>query len=86
MKMVVAHLDRIEKKVDKLDERLDSAEKVAIKQEINLAEHMKRSDLLEKKLEPVENHVKYMNGALKGLAIVSLIVGVVAGILKLLGR
>ena len=47
MKMLKHQLDRMETKIDKLDERLDSAEKVAIKQEANLEAHMKRSGLLE---------------------------------------
>jgi hypothetical protein len=47
MTMIVAHLNRIEKKVDRLDERLDSSEKIQVRHTASLEEHMKRSDLLE---------------------------------------
>ena len=92
MKLVVAHLDRIEKKVDKLDERLDSSEKVAIKQEANLEAHMKRSDLLEKSQEDLKHAVKPILrvytiawGICKIIAAVGVLVGIIGGILKLLG-
>lgn len=58
IELVVQHLERIEKKVDKLDERLNSSEKIAIKQEANLEAHMKRSDFLELSQEDLKNAVK----------------------------
>lgn len=76
-------LEAIENKVDKLDERLDSIEKVLIKQELNIDLHIRRTNLLEesvdllrKDLRPVERHVDYVHGALKFIGIVSLIVGI----------
>lgn len=55
--LVVNQLDRIEKKVDLIDARLDDHEKIQIKQEANLREHMKRSDYLEKHHEILKGSV-----------------------------
>ena len=89
--LVVNHLERIEGKVDKLDERLDSAEKIAIKQEHNLEEHMKRSDLLEQSQNALQEAVKPILkiytvawGICKIVAATALVVTLVSGILRLL--
>jgi len=91
MKLVQAQLSRIEQKVDKLDERLDSSEKVAIKQEHNLELHMKRSDLLEKSQDTLEEAVKPILkiytvawGICKIVLGIAVVVGIITGISKLL--
>lgn len=45
--MILQALSKFESKIDKLDERLDSIEKVQIKQEANIEHHVKRTDLAE---------------------------------------
>lgn len=84
-------LGEIDTKVDKLDERLDSIEKVLIKQELNLEIHIKRTNLLEESvgllrqdLRPVERHVDYVHGALKFIGIISIVVGIFAAVKELL--
>lgn len=62
-------LKRLEAKIDKLDDRLDTVDKTLVLQEANLREHMKRSDLLEKKLEPVEKHVNAVNTVFKMIGV-----------------
>lgn len=91
MKLVVDHLNRIESKVDKLDERLDSAEKVAIKQEGNLELHMKRSDLLEQSQSELQEYVKPILkvytvawGIVKIVGAIAVLVGMAAGVVKIL--
>lgn len=91
MKMVVAHLDRIESKVDRLDTRLDSSEKVAIKQEANLEAHMRRSDLLEQSQGELKEAVKPILkaytvawGITKIFLAVSVCVGIIVGIIKII--
>lgn len=44
-------------KLDKLDERLDGIDKILIKQEINLQQHMKRSESIEKHVDILEGKV-----------------------------
>lgn len=86
---------KIDNKIDKLGERLDSMEKVQIKQEANLGEHMRRTELAEENisilrsdlkidLRPLQKHVSYMEGALKGLGIISMVIGIIIGLAKLL--
>lgn len=57
MKLIVSHLERIETKVDRLDERADTQERVSIIQESNLREHMRRSDLLEQSQDDLKQAV-----------------------------
>jgi hypothetical protein len=68
---------RVIDKLDKLDEKLGSMDNTLIRQEEQLAYHIKRTDLLEQKLEPVETHVKRVDGAGKLLGILAIIVGIV---------
>ena len=69
-------LNIIINQLDKLDSRLDSVDKTLVKQEENLKEHMRRTDLLEKQhnsmqkniheeLEPIKNHVNQVKGISK---------------------
>lgn len=78
-------------KFDKLDERLESFEKaqaeaniIAAKQEVNLEQHMKRTEMLESRMEPVERHINILNGALKAIGAGAVVVSLITGILKLL--
>ena len=75
-------LNRIEAKVDKLDENMTTMDKTLVKQEANLAEHMRRTELLEiqhaqieSELEPVKNHVNQIKGVLKLLSFILPIIG-----------
>ena len=75
------------------DLRLDNIEKVLIAQEINLKEHMKRSDNLEKmvdninnkELKPLRRHVSQVEGALKLLGTLGILVSIIGGIAKVFG-
>jgi archaellum component FlaC len=69
--------EKIDNKLDKLDERLDSVDKTLVKQEANLAEHMRRTELLEKQhenfanqLTPIKNHVEQVKTSVKILAFI----------------
>lgn len=79
-------IKRLEAKVDKLDERLDNMDKTLVLQEANLKEHMKRSDLLEKKLEPVEKHVHAVNTIFKLIGVVASLATVAKLFLTLLDK
>ena len=77
--------DKIENKVDKLDTRLDRVDITLAKQEEQLAEHIRRTNLLEEQMKPVEDHVKHMSGALKLFGVISIVSGGILAVLKLLG-
>ena len=47
----------------------------------SLIDHMRRSDLLEKKLEPVERHVMIVNGLFKLMVVLIGLAGTITGII-----
>jgi hypothetical protein len=49
--LVVTTLSRIDEKLDKVDSRLDEHSTIMVRQQAILEEHMRRSDLLEKKID-----------------------------------
>lgn len=84
-------LERIMDKIDSIDSSLGEMSITLAKQEVSLAEHIKRSNLLEERVEmlreemkPVEKHVMYMHGALKALGVLSILVGLAVAIKQLL--
>lgn len=84
-------LKRIESKIDKLDDRLDSLDKTSVKQEQNLAEHMRRTELAEAnidsirdELKPVQRHVAMLEGILKFIGLVGTLVAIAAGVVKVI--
>ena len=89
MKQLLEHAIQ---QLNKLDDKLDNIDKTLVKQEVNLAEHMRRTDLLEKKLdkdmeillndlEPIEKHVERVKGVTKFLVWAVPITLTVAGII-----
>lgn len=68
-----------------LDKRLDNIEKVMIAQEINLKEHMRRTDILEESIKPIQKHVTMVEGVFKFLGLLSLLIGIVSGVARILG-
>ena len=79
------HLDQ---KLDKIHDRMGEFTVILTKHDMNLGEHMRRSDNLEKQntliraeLEPVKKHVGHVEGAIKLIGFLSLL----GGLLKLFG-
>ena len=91
-------LDRIESKVDKLDEKLDSVDKTLVKQEMNLQQHMRRTEIQEESLEvlkkymhnevePIKDHIKKVSAITKFMVgAVSALSAIVAIVYKILGN
>lgn len=85
-------LPMIFKKLDDIDLRLSGIDKTLIKQEGNLELHMQRSNHLEKLVEintesmkPISKHISRMEGALKLLGVIALVVGVASGLARIFG-
>jgi len=63
------------KKLDSINSRLNSVDKTLVKQEENLKEHMRRTELLEKQQEdlihdelvPIKSHIEQVKGISKFL-------------------
>ncbi len=54
MRDLLAH---IAQQLDKLDDKLDSVDRTLVKQEVNLAEHMSRTEILEEQHQLLYNHM-----------------------------
>ena len=89
--MIIKLTEKVDTQYGDLDKRLDNIEKVMIAQEINLKDHMRRSDHLESIVEvmkeedikPLNKHVHMVEGVFKFLGLVSLLVGILGGLAKL---
>lgn len=72
--------------IKRFEEKLDKIVDVQIKQEVNLAKltesvehHIKRTDLLEKQFEPVQEHISDLKSVIKILKIMGLIASIIEG-------
>lgn len=79
------NVKRIEDKIDKVLDKQNSMDITLAKQSVILEEHVKRTNLLEAKIVPIEKHVAMVHGALKFLGFVALFVGIIEGLLKIIG-
>lgn len=73
---------------DKLDKVIDSQSEMNVtlaKQSVILEEHVKRTSLLEAKIEPIERHVHMVNGVSKFLVLVGVFIAIIEGVIKILG-
>ena len=76
-------MQELMKKIDKLDDRLDSIDKTLVKQAASLDEHIRRTNLLEDEMrglkiemKPVEEHVQQVKGAAKFIALISVLTSI----------
>lgn len=86
-----ALMDRLEAKLDKLDEKLDRVVVTQAKHEVTLegqakvlVEHMRRTELAENRLIPIEKHVTVIHGGLRAVGAAATIASAIMGLLKLL--
>jgi predicted nucleic acid-binding Zn-ribbon protein len=63
-------VQKIDGKLDRLDGRLDSVDVTLAKQQVTLDEHVRRTNLLETQVKPLEHHITQMRTAFKVLAYV----------------
>lgn len=79
-------------KIDRLDSRIDNVDKTLVKQEVSLSEHIRRTELAEEaikilksSIDPINRHVHMVEGALKMIGGLSLLLGIATTLLKLMG-
>lgn len=94
---IIEFLKKLDDKVEKLDSRLDSVDQTLIKQEGNLEHHIYRTQLAEENiklvreevhqtresLEPIKKHVAYMEGALKAVGLIGVLLGILTAVIKI---
>lgn len=83
--LIITVLDKLENKMDQVDGRLNSMDKTLVKQEENLKEHIRRTEILENELKPIKKHVSHIEGGLKLLGALATIAGLLSGLAKLFG-
>lgn len=78
-------LDRIEVKVDKIEDHLGKQEVNLARLTVSVEEHVKRSNMLEDKIKPIEEHVSLVNASFKLLALLATLAAIADVALRLLG-
>lgn len=77
MKELKEQLNKIEKKVDNIDERIDSIDTHMAVYNQELKDHIRRTELLEEAVKPIQDHVSKVSGALKLLASTGIILTII---------
>ncbi len=77
---------RIEDKIDKIIDSQVEIKTTLVKQQVILDEHVRRTNILEQKIEPIEKHVHMIQGAMKFVGLVVLGIAMIEGLLKLTGK
>jgi hypothetical protein len=76
--------EKVDVKMDAIIERIHSIDKTLSRNTDSLEYHVKRTDLLEKQVEPVVRHVWWVNGTLKILGAIATVVAILSGISRLI--
>jgi hypothetical protein len=79
-------LKRLETKIDQIGDKMSSIDITLAVLTESVVHHVKRTDILEAKIEPLDKHVAMVNGALKALGVIALILGLIEGFGKLLNK
>lgn len=75
--------DRIHNKLDKLDEKMETIRDIMVKQQLILDEHVRRCDLLEAQMKPIQEAQIQLKGLAKLGAILATLASITAGIYEL---
>lgn len=72
--------ERIEDKIDKLADKLANIDKTLAVNTSSLVEHVRRTNLLEERVEPLEKDVTMIHGALKFIGVVATLAAIAEGV------
>ncbi len=82
---------RIEDKIDRISNKIETINITLVKQESNLQEHMRRTDiaeanlaLLKEELSPIKTHISKVEGGLKLIGIIGILVSMILGIIEII--
>lgn len=82
--MPIERLTRIEAKVDKIVDRIGSVDGTLKEQHISLQEHMRRTEILESQIKPIERHIVMVQGAMKLIGIIAFLGTILGGLAEFL--
>lgn len=77
-------LKRFEFKLDRIDQRMNNVDITLAKQSEILDIHVKRTNILEDSLKPVQRHVAMVDGAIKFLGLLGVITAIIEAIVMIL--
>lgn len=75
--------NKLEKVLDKLDSRLDNIDVTLAAQHVSLKDHIRRTELLEDAVKPLQSHMDMVKGAAKLIGLASLLASIIEVILHL---
>ena len=81
--LILDQIKQVRKISEDSDKRLDKIDVTLASQHVILDEHIKRTELLEQKMEHVDRHVNMVNGALKLIGFVGIVVALIEGLLHI---
>lgn len=87
LEYVIKLVESNSQKLDSLNDKVGSLEVISARQETNVKQHMKRSDLLEKKVDILENDIKPVLDNLRSIKILFAILSsllIIAGVVDLI--
>lgn len=82
--MADERLSRIENKLDHVVEKISNIDVTLASQHASLCEHIRRTVILEEKMEPVQKHVAQIQGALKFIGLIAIFGGIIEAGVELL--
>jgi hypothetical protein len=84
-------LEKLDEKLDKVEERLGSIDITLAKNTQSLDEHIRRTELAEEaigfikdELKPIQKHVTQVHTILQAIGFIAVVVSILAGIVKVL--
>lgn len=77
---------RFENKLDVVVEKIGEINVTLAKQSVVLDEHIRRTEAIEEKLVPLDKHMYMINGGLKIIGGLAVLVGIIEGIIHLVGK
>ncbi len=76
-------LKRFEFKLDKIDQRINNVDVTLAAQHEVLKEHVRRTNLLEEQIKPIEKHVSMVNGAIKFIGLLGVIAAIIEAVVMI---
>ena len=78
-------LDKIDRKLEKIDERIDNIDKHLAVDNSQLRFHIKRTDMLEKSMEPLKVHLNKTHGILTFIGVIATVITVAVAVINIKG-
>ena len=74
---------RLEDKVDNVLDKIGAIDVTLGKQQVSLDDHIRRTELLEQRMDPVEKNMNMIHGALKLIGLLSVIAVMIEAAIKI---